>query len=123
MKKLLCAASLTGLFLFSCATDSIEDLVEPSVSEPENPVNYTENIQSILSNNCTFCHSDPPVNGAPISLMTYNQVVNAVVNSNLIDRISRQTGEAGAMPFGGPRLPQNLIDLVIQWEADGLLEN
>lgn len=123
MRKLLYATCLTGLFLFSCATDSIEDLLEPSVLEPENPVNYTENIQSILTNNCTFCHSDPPVNGAPISLTTYDQVVNAVVNSNLIDRISRQDGEAGAMPLGGPRLPQNLINLIIQWEADGLLEN
>ena len=26
------------------------------------------------------------------------------------------------MPFGGPRLPQNTIDIIIQWEADGLLE-
>ncbi|WAC03187.1 hypothetical protein N7U66_06245 [Lacinutrix neustonica] len=89
----------------------------------EGTVNYTDDIQSIISNNCTFCHSDPPVNGAPIALITYNQVVSAINNSDLINRISGQSGEAGAMPFGGPRLPQNLINLVIQWEMDGLLEN
>ena len=43
-------------------------------------------------------------------------------NRDLIDRIS--TTDLGfLMPFGGPRLPQNLIDTIIQWQADGLLEN
>jgi len=56
-------------------------------------------------------------------LLIFENVKNGVENNNLINRISKQAGESGAMPFGGPRLPQNLIDLLIQWEADGLLEN
>lgn len=114
---------ITLLLLTSCSSVSEEDLIEPIIIEPEETVSYTENIQPIMQNNCTFCHSNPPVNGAPISLVTYDNVVNAVNNGDLIDRISRESGEAGAMPFGGPKLPQNLIDLVIQWQADGLLEN
>jgi len=41
----------------------------------------------------------------------------------LLDRISREEGASGAMPLGGPRLPQNTIDLIFQWNEDGLLEN
>ncbi|WP_034059434.1 hypothetical protein [Lacinutrix jangbogonensis] len=116
--------SLITLFILaSCSSVSEDDLLEPIILEPGETVNYTEDIKPIMENNCTFCHSSPPVNGAPNALVTYNDVVNAVNNSNLIDRISRASGEAGAMPLGGPKLPQNLIDLVIQWQLDGLLEN
>jgi len=123
MKKLIYIFSLTSLVLLNCTTDSQEDLLEPVNMDPEDTVNYTDDIQSIMANNCTFCHSEPPVNGAPMPLITYSQVIEAVNNRDLINRISKQAGEAGAMPLGGPRLPQNLIDLVVQWEADGLLEN
>jgi hypothetical protein len=54
-------------------------------------------------------------------LLTYDNVKEAVENRNLIGRISSQD-LSFVMPFGGPRLPQNLIDAVIQWEENGLLE-
>jgi len=62
------------------------------------------------------------LHGAPTSLVTFTDVVNGVNNGNLIGRISAQAGQAGAMPLGGPRLPQATIDLIIQWQTDGLLE-
>jgi uncharacterized membrane protein len=111
------------LILASCSSVSEDDLIEPIILETNETVNYTEDIQPIIENNCTICHSNPPVNGAPMSLVTYINVVNAVNNNDLINRISRAAGEAGAMPLGGPKLPQNLIDLIIQWQEDGLLEN
>ena len=111
------------LILASCTNDSQEDLIEPIIIEPGETINYVDNIKSVFENNCNFCHNNPPVNGAPNSLTTYSDVVNSINNSNLIDRISRETGESGAMPLGGPKLPQNIIDLIIQWEEEGLLEN
>ncbi|WP_452223405.1 hypothetical protein [Lacinutrix chionoecetis] len=115
--------SLFVLIVMSCSNVSEEDLLEPVVLEPGETVNYTEDIAPIMENNCNFCHSNPPVNGASSSLTSYSEVKLSVENLNLIDRISRQAGENGAMPLGGPRLPQNLIDLVSQWEADGFIEN
>jgi hypothetical protein len=56
-------------------------------------------------------------------LVNYQNVKEAVLDRGLLDRISRQEGEDGLMPFGGPRLPQQTIDLIFQWNADGLLEN
>ena len=57
-----------------------------------------------------------------MSLVTYSQVKESLLNGGLLDRISRQTGESGLMPQGGPRLPQNSIDVVTQWQTDGLQE-
>ena len=123
MKNFLSLLSLSVLFFTACSNVSEDDLLEPIILESGETVNYIEDIKPIMENNCIFCHSNPPVNGAPMSLITFNDVVFAVENLNLIDRISRENGEAGAMPLGGPKLPQNLIDLVIQWQADGLIEN
>ncbi len=117
-KYLLYFASL--FCLTNCSYNSEDDLTEDVIIEEF--VTYQDNIKSVIDTNCIFCHSNPPVNGAPMSLITYNDVKNAVENRGLIDRIS-STDAGFVMPFGGPRLPQNLIDLVIQWEQEGLLEN
>lgn len=106
--------------LFGCTSVSEEDLVEQTIL-PEDTVTYLGHVKSIIDNNCINCHSDPPVNGAPNALITYENVRDAVENRDLIARIS--TDNSGfLMPFGGPRLPQNLIDTVILWEAEGLQE-
>jgi hypothetical protein len=117
--KYLIPAVIISLF-FSCSYNSEDDLTEEIIIDDF--LTYDENIKSIIDNNCISCHSSPPINGAPMSLTTYDDVKNSVENGNLINRIST-TDNGFVMPFGGPRLPQNLIDLVIQWETEGLLEN
>lgn len=106
--------------MLNCTNVSESDLVN---SQPPPTLTTYQDIKIIIDNNCIGCHKAPPVNGANTSLTTFNNVKTAVLNNNLIGRISAQAGDAGAMPFGGPRLPQNLIDQIIQWEDDGLLEN
>ncbi|NRB84361.1 MAG: hypothetical protein HRU49_11395 [Winogradskyella sp.] len=106
--------------LFSgCSYNSEDDLTEQVIID--NFVTYETNIKPIIDNNCIVCHNNPPVNGAPMSLTTFSNVVEAVENRNLIGRISATDGSV--MPAGGPRLPQSLIDLVIQWVEEGLMEN
>lgn len=107
------------LFASACSSSSTDDLVEPV---EEDLITYTEHVRPIIQNNCVRCHADPPVNGAPMRLTTYEAVKNAVETRGLLDRIQRQEGEPGAMPLGGPRLPQELIDIILEWEADGLME-
>jgi hypothetical protein len=68
------------------------------------------------------CHGTTPSAGAQTSLVTYNQVKTSVLNNGLLDRISRVQGASGMMPYQGTRLPQNTIDLIIDWNTDGLLE-
>lgn len=121
MRKTFILTVILSFTFLRCTNTSTDDLID--AQQLPSLVTYTEDVKTIIDNNCIFCHSNPPVNGAPISLTTYNEVKNAIQNNSLLDRISKQTGEAGAMPLGGSRLPQNQIDLMIQWLTDGLLEN
>jgi uncharacterized membrane protein len=123
MKKITYTLCLAFLAFMSCDNASEDDLIEPIVIAPDVSVTYDANVKSIIDNNCIVCHNNPPVNGASTSLVTYNDVKTSVESIGLIGRISSQAGDPGAMPLGGPRLPQNFIDIVTQWQADGLLEN
>lgn len=110
---------LNILLFFSCTNTSEEDLID---STPiMGIVTYNDHVKNIIDNNCIICHANPPENGASVPLLTYENVTEAVENNELISRIASQ--DLGfVMPFGGPRLPQALIDIIIQWEVDGLLE-
>ncbi len=111
---------LSSIMLFlGCTAVSEEDLVD--VTPIPETVTYSGHVKSIIDNNCIICHSNPPQNGAPMPLVSYENVKEAVQNRNLIGRISSED-PAFLMPFGGPRLPQNLIDIIIQWNEDGLIK-
>lgn len=83
---------------------------------------YNDDIKTIIDNNCIICHNNPPQFGALTSLVSYADVKNSVENLGLVNRISRQEGETGLMPNGGPRLSQEDIDKIVNWEANGFLE-
>ena len=85
-------------------------------------ITYNQNVKSIIENNCVVCHAAVPKNGAPMSLVTYDQVKQAVLSRGLLTRISLENGNSSLMPNGGPRLPQATIDIIVKWEKDGLLE-
>ncbi|MGB0788528.1 MAG: c-type cytochrome [Marinirhabdus sp.] len=119
-------ATLPVLLLFvSCSTTTEDDLIDAPVNDDDGGVELVtyQDVGPIFENVCTVCHSNPPQNGAPMSLETYTEVRDAVLNQSLLDRISRPEGAPGAMPLGGPRLPQATINEIIQWNEDGLLEN
>jgi len=116
---------LSGIaaLLFSCTANTLDDVFVPVEIDPEGDLVTYQDVRFVFENICTACHSNPTQNGAPMPLVTYENVRDAVLNRPLLDRISRGEGESGAMPLGGPRLPQNTIDLIFQWNEDGLLEN
>jgi hypothetical protein len=115
---LITLLSLTMLII-SCTSASEDDLIN-TTPMPE-VITYEANVKSIIGNNCIVCHSNPPQNGAPMPLVFYENVKEAVENRNLIGRISSED-PSFLMPLGGPRLPQNLIDIIIQWNEDGLIK-
>lgn len=116
--KYLIFASL--FILLSCNNNSEDDLTNPIASS--NTTKYFQDVKPIIDNNCIICHGATPSNGAPMSLVTYAQVKDAVQNRGLLDRISRAQGAPGMMPNQGMRLPQTKIDLIFDWNTDGLLE-
>lgn len=122
MKKIIYTIGFIGLF--GCSTDSTNDLQSapiPTLPLAQNvPITYTANIKSIIDTNCISCHNNPPVNGAPTNLTNYLNVKNA--SGTILERISKNTGESGAMPLGGQRLSQIQIDTFQKWINDGLIE-
>ncbi len=122
MKKYTLSYLLIGLLILtSCSSSTYDDVEEEQDPIPET-VTYVD-VKPTIDQFCVSCHGNPTENGAPNSLVTYENVLDAVQNRGLLDRISRNEGEDGIMPLGGPRLPQTTIDLFFQWEEDGLLEN
>lgn len=107
---------LAGI-LFSCDSHTYEELEEAPVVEGN--ITYNQHIKPIIDSECVSCHS---VQGGYRPLTNYAEVKDAVQATNLLDRIQRQNGEPGAMPQGG-RMTQSKIDLILQWNEDGLLEN
>ncbi|UAB82390.1 hypothetical protein INR76_06420 [Marixanthomonas sp. SCSIO 43207] len=121
MKNGIVQLTLIGLtiLLFGCTTVSQDDLI---VSSPIlEVVTYNKNIEPIIHNNCIICHSNPPENGAPMPLMNYENVKEAIQNRNLLSRISSED-PALLMPPGGPKLPQNLVELIVKWKEGGLIK-
>lgn len=111
---------IPALFLqFGCTNESTSSLIGDPV---DGVITYTNTVKTIIDNNCLFCHSQPPQNGAPMSLTTYTDVKNAVLTHGLLDRISRAQGEPGMMPNGGMRLPQATIDKIFEWADNGMPE-
>lgn len=114
---LLIAAS----FLMACSNDNPDTLMQ-EIPANTTKITYQQNVKSIIDNNCISCHGATPRNGTSLSLVTYNQVKNAIQNRGLLSRISLNNGNSSLMPQGGSRLPQATIDVVAKWEQDGLLE-
>ena len=121
MKKIILLFCLCSTL--SCTNDSEDDLIPntpTTASQEEDDVLYSTSISSIINNNCIACHNSPPTNAAISVYNSYSTVKNA--SSIIFNRISRNTGESGLMPQGGPRLAQAQIDLFEEWINDGLQE-
>ena len=110
---------LLVITLASCESVTYEEIQDNTVIEGD--VTYNANVKTIINVNCVSCHSA----GGSASfrpLGNYAKVVDAVQNAGLLDRIQRQNGEDGIMPQTG-RMPQSTIDIIVEWDNDGLLEN
>lgn len=118
MKKYFLAFSLI-LLLSSCDSNTYENLEEPQIIIGK--ATYETNVKVIIDGNCISCHS---LGGSASfrPLTTFSEVRNAILNSNLLERIQRQNGEPGQMPQTG-RMSQDKINTILQWNTDGLLEN
>lgn len=110
---------LITLTAFGCSNDSPDDLGVEAIPT-DTPITYNANVKAIIDNNCISCHSTVPQNGAPMSLATFEDVKNAIELRGLIERISKDNGQSGLMPLGGPKMPQQNINIITLWRNQGL---
>jgi hypothetical protein len=86
-------------------------------------VTYSITITQILNHyKCRDCHSSPPSNGAPFSLVTYAEVKQRVDDGKLWGAINHLNGFA-PMPQNGQMMSQCDINKVGAWIAHGAPEN
>ncbi len=105
--------------LSSCETNTYEDI--GGTTNIVGDVTYEGHIKNVIDNNCIMCHA-PGGESSFRPLTTYDQAREAVLTTNLLNRIQRQNGEEGQMPKTG-RMPQDKINLILEWNNDGLQEN
>lgn len=109
-----------GSLLFNCSSNTYFELEDQEVTTSEGLVTYNSHIEQIITNNCITCHSlGNSADFRPYG--NYSLVKEAVLNTDLLDRIQRQNGEPGLMPQTG-RMSQSQINIILQWVEDGLLE-
>ena len=114
MKQLFIVPILFLLFFFNaCTTDNDDEKDDLQV----NDVTYNTTIKVIIDDNCLNCHVDPPVNGASMSLISLENVREAVMNRDLIGRV-----ESGSMPPVGDFLAANEIQAIKDWQSGGFKE-
>lgn len=94
----------------SCSSDSDD------MTNPIEDVTYSGTVKNIIDGNCLGCHTEPPVNGAPMSLVTYQNVKDAVTGRGLIGRV-----ENGTMPPNGT-LSAAQVQAIKDWESGGFLD-
>jgi len=118
MKNKLKPVVLLVLFVtINCTNDSESDflLTQDPVSESEGKpeeeitISFTNSVAPIISTR----------NGAPFPLVTFNDVNSR--SGAVLRAISKQTGEANAMPPSG-RIPQANIDIINQWIEEGKVQ-
>ena len=112
MKKLLILPILLLLFIVSSCSSGSED--EVIIKPPVVDVTYAGTVKAIIDGACLNCHTSPPANGAPMSLLTLANVQEAVQNRGLIGRV-----ENGSMPPIGGDLTATQIQAIKDWESGG----
>ncbi|MBE14725.1 MAG: c-type cytochrome domain-containing protein [Dokdonia sp.] len=121
---------LMALALSSCEDNELSQLLEDeSIEDPdEDPdsqeegtadaVTYNNTVKAILDNACVQCHNATNANGG-VRLHNYANA-RAVADSGRM--IARMTSSSSPMPPSG-NLPDPIIQDILDWIEDGLLEN
>lgn len=88
-------------------------------------VSFEQNVLPIFEANCTSCHG----NQASLSLETYENVIKGSTHGAVIIPNDPQRSplikvvSSGYMPYGGPPLSQEQIQLLVNWVSSGALDN
>jgi uncharacterized membrane protein len=110
-------------FLVNCSSSNSKKNDENTVDDPEdqNTTVFFSNVINIIAINCADCHGLPVNNGAPMSLVTYEDIAES---ANLINiRINLPESDPLSMPQNRPSLTQADKDTIANWIAAGMPNN
>ncbi|MES2774490.1 MAG: hypothetical protein V4722_09910 [Bacteroidota bacterium] len=114
MRKLFITIVVAGLVmvLFQFCGNKKAQVAIPKLT-------YEANVQPLISSKCSPCHIPPRGNKKPYA--TFDQVKGDI--DEIIRRVHLNPTDKGFMPFKKTeKLPDSVINVLVQWKADGLLE-
>jgi len=116
MKILFACLLIVSAFLSGCYYDSQENLYPSLNNSCKDTVNVTYNgtIKPILNNYCNSCHYTGAADTKNVNLDSYNGVVIAVNNQNLLSSITHD-GTVKPMPNQGGKLDNCSIAAFSIW--------
>jgi uncharacterized membrane protein len=121
MLKRLFGSLLLVAGLQACYYDNEQDLypVVPGGGCDTTAISYANTIQPIIQSRCTACHSAGFPSGG-LALTNHAEVAGSV--NRIIDRITRNAGDALLMPQGA-KMDACRIDQIVAWANQGALNN
>lgn len=114
------------MFFVGCSSgDSQKSTIEAENEEDDSEEQvtsvYFSNVLKVISTNCSECHGLPVANGAPMSLVSYDDIVES---ANMIDvRINLDASDPLSMPQNKPNLAQKDKDTILDWIKAGMPNN
>ncbi len=106
-KTAICLFASLLLYVSACKKET----TTPTCSPSDTTQTFTAKVKPIIDANCitSGCH-DATASGG-VNLTTYDGVVSATKNNNLISQV-----QSGLMPQGLPALPDSSINKIIAWK-------
>lgn len=114
MKKITVSLLLITPFVLQFCSSS-----KNAAKTNETKITYTANVQPLMVANCSPCHFPPKGNKKAFD--NYIAVKGDI--DALLERVNKNPGDKGFMPFKHPKLSDSTINILVQWKKDGLLEN
>lgn len=102
----------------SCETSTLSELAEDDQQEINLVVTYDNTARNILDNACVECHNSVQAT-AGIQMQNFTLASEVAASGRMI---ARMTDINNPMPPSG-NLPDALIEDILNWIDDGLLEN
>lgn len=112
MKKILAILLASSMILFQFCGNRKAQVAVPKLT-------YETNVQPLISTKCAPCHIPPK--GFKKAYVTFDAVKADI--DEMIRRVQLNPTDKGFMPFKKTeKLSDSLINILVQWKKDGLLE-
>ncbi len=112
---------LFGVFVNCSSSNSKNNVESPDESDDQNTTVFFSNVMNIIALNCADCHGLPVSNGAPMSLVSYEDIVESATLINT--RINLQESNPLSMPQNRPNITQAEKDTIKNWIDAGMPNN
>ncbi|MGA0246456.1 MAG: hypothetical protein ACO3JZ_07210 [Schleiferiaceae bacterium] len=112
---------LFALSVSSCYYDNYDDIYGAETVCDTSAVSFSQDIKSIIGQNCEGCHNGASASGG-LNLAGHQNIQAAALSGSIMDRVRRPLSDPLSMPPNGPLSDCNQKKLTA-WINQGALDN